>query len=125
MTNNRAAGGGRRRAVLLGLVALLSLAATGTVYGLLYARSSDFDERCERGLVTGGGHLLETGASWLPPDAWCRFEEQSVSTTPFWALLLFYALLTAVVWSVTALARTLRPRPYSGLEWQPGHGQGW
>ncbi|MFJ9691682.1 hypothetical protein [Kitasatospora sp. NPDC101183] len=123
MTNIRTAGGGRRRAVLLGTVALLSLAAAGTVYGLLYARSLDFDQRCERGLVTGGGQLLETGASWLPPDAWCRFEDQSVSATPFWALLLFYALLSVVVWAGTALLRVLRPRPYPGLDWQPGPGR--
>ncbi|WP_158845312.1 hypothetical protein [Streptomyces sp. NRRL WC-3742] len=122
MTNIRTAGGGRRRAVLLGSVALLSLAAAGTVYGLLYARSLDFDRRCERGLVAGGGQLLETGASWLPPDAWCRFEEQSVSTTPFWALLLFYALLTVVVGASTALTRQLRPRPYPGLDLRPGQG---
>lgn len=108
--------------MLLGLAALLSLAAAGTMYGLLYVRSLDFDERCERGLVSGGGQLLETGASWLPPDAWCRFEDQSVSATPFWALLLFYALLTVVVGTATALARQLRPRPCPGLDWRPGPG---
>ncbi|MER7846440.1 hypothetical protein ABTZ03_21070 [Kitasatospora sp. NPDC096077] len=123
MTNIRTAAG-RRRAMLLGISAVLSLASAGTVYGLLYVRSLDYGQRCERGLVSGGGRLLETGASWLPPDAWCRFEDQSLSTTPFWALLLFYGLLTVVVWSVSSLVRTLRPRPNPGLDWQPGHGLG-
>ncbi|MEV7021918.1 hypothetical protein [Kitasatospora sp. NPDC093558] len=115
----------RRRAVLLGVGAALSLTGAGVVYAMLYARSLDFAERCERGLVTGGGQLLETGASWLPPDAWCRFEDGAVSTTPFWALLLFYALLTTAVWTLTALARVRRPHPLPGTEWQAGHGQGW
>ncbi|MGW3043636.1 hypothetical protein ACWC9T_27125 [Kitasatospora sp. NPDC001159] len=121
MTNIRTAAG-RRRALLLGISAALSFATAGALYGLLYVRSLDYDERCERGLVRGGGRLLETGASWLPPDAWCRFENRSLSTTPFWTLLLFYGLLTVVVWSVSALVRTLRPRPNPGLDWQPGHG---
>lgn len=124
VTNIRTATG-RRRAVLLTFGAVLSLAAAGSLYGLLYVRSLDFGERCEQGLVPGGGRLLETGASWLPPDAWCRFEDGSMSTTPFWALLLFYALLTLAVWSVTALLRIYRPRPHLGLDWQPGHGPGW
>ncbi|MGW2372325.1 hypothetical protein [Kitasatospora sp. NPDC001683] len=123
MTNIRTAVG-RRRTMLLGIGAALSLASAGTLYALLYVRSLDYGERCERGLVSGGGRLLETGASWLPPDAWCRFEDRSLSTTPFWALLLFYTLLTVVVWSVTALVRTLRPGPDPGLDWQPGHGVG-
>ncbi|MFI9360899.1 hypothetical protein ACIG5E_07535 [Kitasatospora sp. NPDC053057] len=123
MTNIRTAAG-RRRTMLLGISAALSLASAGTLYALLYVRSLDYGERCERGLVSGGGRLLETGASWLPPDAWCRFEDQSLSTTPFWALLLFYVLLTVVVWSVNSLVRTLRPRPNPGLDWQPGHGAG-
>ncbi|MBV2153300.1 hypothetical protein [Kitasatospora sp. SUK 42] len=121
MTNIRTAAG-RRRAMLLGITAVVSLAGAGALYGLLYVRSLDYGRRCEQGLVSGGGRLLETGASWLPPDAWCRFEDQSLSTTPFWALLLFYALLTAVVWSAAALVRALRPRPDPGLDWQPGHG---
>ncbi|MFD7902054.1 hypothetical protein ACFV4F_24060 [Kitasatospora sp. NPDC059722] len=124
MTNIRTATA-RRRAVLLGVGAALSLVGAGVVYGVLYARSLDFAERCERGLVTGSGQLLETGASWLPPDAWCRFEDGSVSTTPFWALLLFYALLTTAVWALTALARVRRPHPLPGAEWQVGHGRGW
>ncbi|MBV6700870.1 hypothetical protein [Kitasatospora aureofaciens] len=125
MTNIRTAAA-RRRAVLLGSGAALSLAGAGVVYGVLYVRSLDFDERCERGLVSGGGQLLETGASWLPPDAWCRFEDGSVSTTPFWALLLFYALLTAALWALTALARARNPQPRPGLDWQPGRrGPGW
>lgn len=107
--------------MLLSIAAVLSLAGAGALYGLLYARSLDYGERCQHGLVSGGGRLLETGASWLPPDAWCRFEDRSLSTTPFWALLLFYVLLTAIVWSVTALVRVLRPRPDPGLDWQPGH----
>lgn len=110
--------------MLLGISAALSLASAGALYALLYVRSLDYGERCERGVVSGGGRLLETGASWLPPDAWCRFEDRSLSTTPFWALLLFYALLTVVVWSVSTLAHTLRPRPNPGLDWQPGHGAG-
>ncbi|MER7756212.1 hypothetical protein [Kitasatospora sp. NPDC097643] len=124
MTNIRTATG-RRRAVLLGLGAALALVTAGALYGLLYARSLDFGERCEQGLVAGGGRLLETGASWLPPDAWCRFEDGSVSTTPFWALLVFYGLLTLVVCSVTALLRGRHPRPYPGMTWQPGPGPGW
>ncbi|MFJ7246312.1 hypothetical protein ACIQWA_16885 [Kitasatospora sp. NPDC098652] len=123
MTNIRTAAG-RRRAVLLGIGAGLSLASAGALYALLYVRSLGYGERCERGLVSGGGRLLETGASWLPPDAWCRFEDGSLSTTPFWALLLFYALLTVLVWSVIALVHTVRPRPDPGLGWQPGHGTG-
>ncbi|MEU6970675.1 hypothetical protein ACIGXI_30350 [Kitasatospora aureofaciens] len=123
MTNIRTAAG-RRRTVLLGISAALSLASAGALYALLYVRSLDYGDRCERGLVSGGGRLLETGASWLPPDAWCRFEHRSLSTTPFWALLLFYVLLTVVVWAVTSLVRTLRPRPNPGLDWQPGHGAG-
>ncbi|MFD7452012.1 hypothetical protein [Kitasatospora sp. NPDC059827] len=123
MTNIRTAAG-RRRVVLLGIGAGLSLASAGALYALLYVRSLDYGERCERGLVSGGGRLLETGASWLPPDAWCRFEDRSLSTTPFWALLLFYALLTVVVWSVIALVHTVRPRPDPGLDWQPRHGTG-
>ncbi len=110
--------------MLLGISAALSLASAGALYALLYVRSLDYGDRCERGLVSGGGRLLETGASWLPPDAWCRFEHRSLSTTPFWALLLFYVLLTVVVWAVTSLVRTLRPRPNPGLDWQPGHGAG-
>ncbi|MEE1782510.1 hypothetical protein PUR71_06180 [Streptomyces sp. SP17BM10] len=123
MTNIRTAAA-RRRAVLLGVGAALSLAGAGVVYGALYVRSLDFAERCERGLVTGSGRLLETGASWLPPDAWCRFEDGSVSTTPFWTLLLFYALLTTAVWALTALARVRRAHPLPGAEWQVGHGRG-
>ncbi|MFF9639894.1 hypothetical protein [Kitasatospora aureofaciens] len=123
MTNIRTAAG-RRRTVLLGISAALSLASAGALYVLLYVRSLDYGDRCERGLVSGGGRLLETGASWLPPDAWCRFEHRSLSTTPFWALLLFYVLLTVVVWAVTSLVRTLRPRPNPGLDWQPGRGAG-
>ncbi|MGW2253092.1 hypothetical protein ACWCXH_23245 [Kitasatospora sp. NPDC001660] len=124
MTNIRTATA-RRRALLLGVGAALSLAGAGVVYGVLYVRSLDFAERCEWGLVTGGGRLLETGASWLPPDAWCRFEDGSVSTTPFWALLLFYALLTTTVWALAALVQVRRPRPRSGAGWQAGHGPGW
>ncbi|MFJ2190115.1 hypothetical protein ACIOJE_19610 [Kitasatospora sp. NPDC087861] len=124
MTNIRTAAG-RRRTVLLTCGAVLPLAAAGALYGLLYVRSLGFGARCELGLVPGGGRLVETGASWLPPDAWCRFEDRSVSTTPFWALLLFYALLTLVVWSVSTLLRIHRPRPHLGLDWQPGHGPGW
>ncbi|MFD5464056.1 hypothetical protein ACFWIQ_14735 [Kitasatospora sp. NPDC127059] len=110
--------------MLLGISAALSLASAGGLYALLYVRSLDYGERCERGLVSGGGRLLETGASWLPPDAWCRFEDRSLSTTPFWALLLFYALLTVMVWSLTSLLHTVRPRTDPGLDWQPGHGVG-
>ncbi|MQS11600.1 hypothetical protein F7Q99_04685 [Streptomyces kaniharaensis] len=124
MTNIRTAAG-RRRAVLLGIGAALPLAGAGAVYDALYVRSLDFGERCERGLVSGGGQLLETGASWLPPDAWCRFEDGSVSTTPFWALLLFYSLLTVTVWAVTALLRARDPRPRPGLDWQSEHGPSW
>ncbi|WP_157849644.1 MULTISPECIES: hypothetical protein [Streptomyces] len=124
MANIRAAAGRRRRAVLLGGAAVLSLVSAGGLYGLLYARSLGYAERCEHGLVPGGGRLLETGASWLPPDAWCRFEQQSLSTTPFWALLLFYGLLTAVVWSATGLVRLVRPRPYPGPGWLSGHEPG-
>ncbi|MFD5612193.1 hypothetical protein [Kitasatospora sp. NPDC127060] len=123
MTNIRTAAG-RRQLMLLGISAALSLASAGGLYALLYVRSLDYGERCERGLVSGGGRLLETGASWLPPDAWCRFEDRSLSTTPFWALLLFYALLTVMVWSLTSLLHTVRPRTDPGLDWQPGHGVG-
>ncbi|MFE6050964.1 hypothetical protein ACFQ6N_09425 [Kitasatospora sp. NPDC056446] len=121
MTNIRTAAR-RRRAVLLVGAAALALASAAGLYGLLYVRSLHYAERCEHGQVSGGGRLLETGASWLPPDAWCRFEHQSLSTTPFWALLVFYGLLTVVVWSTTGLVRLVRPRPYPGLDWQPGRG---
>ncbi|MEV7774678.1 hypothetical protein [Kitasatospora sp. NPDC086791] len=124
MTNTRTAGGRRRRAVALAGAAVLSLASAGGLYELLYVRSLDYAERCEHGLVSGGGRLLETGASWLPPDAWCRFEHRSLSTTPFWALLLFYGLLTVVAWAGAGLVRLARPRPYPGLDWQPGPGPG-
>ncbi|MEU8923983.1 hypothetical protein AB0D10_24055 [Kitasatospora sp. NPDC048545] len=110
----------------------LSLASVGVLYDLLYVRSLDCAEHCEHGraangwrLAAGGWRLLETGASWLPPDAWCRFERRSLSATPFWAPVLFYDLLTVVAWAATGPVRLVRPHPYPGLGWrQPGPGPG-
>ncbi|WP_354638733.1 hypothetical protein [Kitasatospora camelliae] len=93
----------RLRRALLKAAALGSGLGFPALYGHWWFAARSFIRTCDLG--PGGGWLLRTGESSLPPDAWCTFEGGTVHATPNWAAPVLFALLaTAAVASVTLLA---------------------